>query len=323
MDERAPERTYTNPVGGDITMGDPFALLHEGTYYLHGSSAGDGFKCWTSPDLVHWTPSGYAYRRDERSWGRGAFWAPEVFGYRGKFYMTYSCLQEKKESYRICLAVADSPKGPFADLHAPWFDIGWACIDGHVFVDDDGTPYLFFDRVGVVGRPRVDGYMFGVIHAVELADDLSGPVGDPVPCLHASQPWEEPDGNVSRCNEGAFVLKHEGTYYMTYSSGHYASPRYGIGYATAASPFGPWTKSDANPLAATDRPIGVSGPGHNSITTSPDGTELFMVYHAHADPDRPSGRRTVNIDRLTFDERGNLKLIGPTRSPQPMPSGAP
>jgi hypothetical protein len=49
---------------------------------------------------------------------------------------------------------------------------------------------------------------------------------------------------------------------------------------------------------------------------------LFLVYHAHADPANPSGKRTVNIDRLVFDTQGRLRLVGPTRSPQPLPAGA-
>ena len=48
---------------------------------------------------------------------------------------------------------------------------------------------------------------------------------------------------------------------------------------------------------------------------------MFIVYHSHADPKKPSGERVVNIDRLQFDEDGKLKIQGPTRSPQPMPSG--
>ena len=31
--------------------------------------------------------------------------------------------------------------------------------------------------------------------------------------------------------------------------------------------------------------------------------------------------RTVNVDRLLVDPDGQLRLIGPTRSPQPLPSG--
>ncbi|MGD8240976.1 MAG: glycoside hydrolase family 43 protein [Armatimonadota bacterium] len=317
--------TYTNPVGGDIRMGDPFVLLHEGTYYLYGTTAGDGFKCWRSPDLVHWKPLGYAYRRADDSWGRGSFWAPEVFRHRGRFYMAFSCRRDRDRGYRLCLAAADSPEGPFWEVHAPWCDIGWSCIDAHVFIDDDGTPYLYFAKVGVVGEPwkePSEGYLYGMIYALRLEDDLSAPAGEPVLCVRAEQEWEDPDSMHSRCNEGAFVLKRGGRYYMTYSAGHYASPRYGIGCATAPSPLGPWTKSSSNPLACTRREIGVSGPGHNSITTSPDGTQLFMVYHAHADPKQPSGNRTVNIDRIVFDGDGDMKLIGPTRTPQPMPSGA-
>ena len=119
------------------------------------------------------------------------------------------------------------------------------------------------------------------------------------------------------------MLKHYGRYYMTYSANHTGFPHYGIGYATADNPLGPWVKADENPIAATNLDVGVSGPGHNSITRSPDGTELFIVYHSHADPKNPSGDRVMNIDRLYFDEEGRLKIKGPTRSPQPMPSGCP
>lgn len=209
---------------------------------------------------------------------------------------------------------------------APWLDIGWSCIDGHIFINRDGTPYVFFARVRVIGKPwkrPSEGYIYGMIYGGALTADLTALAGEPILCLQADQPWEEPASMHTRCNEGPFVLRRGGTYYMTYSANHYANPDYGIGYATAPSPLGPWTKSPDNPLAAKDIARGISGPGHNSITVSPDGRELLLVYHTHADPDRPSGDRTVNIDRLVFDEQGRLRLIGPTRSPQPMPSGAP
>ena len=110
---------------------------------------------------------------------------------------------------------------------------------------------------------------------------------------------------------------------MTYSSGIYSSPAYGIGYNTASSPLGPWTKSPSNPLVCSDATIGVSGPGHNNIVASPDGKELFVVYHAHADPAKPGAARNVNIDRLVIEPDGSLRLLGPTRTPQPLPSGSP
>ena len=65
----------------------------------------------------------------------------------------------------MALAVSDTPAGPYTDLHAPWFDFGYSAIDGHIFVDDDGKPYLYFSRNGVQ-----DGYSFGIIYGVALAD---------------------------------------------------------------------------------------------------------------------------------------------------------
>jgi len=116
------------------------------------------------------------------------------------------------------------------------------------------------------------------------------------------------------------VKQYDDKFYMTYSANHTGFPHYGVGYATADKPLGPWVKAEENPIAATDLDIGVSGPGHSCITSSPDGTEMFIVYHTHADAQKPSGDRVVNIDRIGFDKFGKLKITGPTRSPQPMPS---
>jgi beta-xylosidase len=203
------------------------------------------------------------------------------------------------------------------DFKAPLFDNGWSCIDGHIFVDADGTPYLYFTKVGVTDPPP-KRFLLGINHGVKLKPDLSGIDGEPVLCTRADQPWELPESGRSRCTEGPFVLRNGDTFYMTYSANHYAEPFYGIGYATAPSPLGPWTKSPDNPLVSQKPELGISGPGHNCVIKAPDGT-LFMVYHAHADPEQPSGRRTVNLDRLELKADGRLNLIGPTRSPQPLP----
>ena len=318
--------TYTNPVGtseGPIRMGDPFAIKHRDRYYLYATAGGAGFNCWTSLNLVHWMLLGPSRKKDENSWGGRNFWAPEVFTYRGKFYMVYSSYKRDAprpgDYYRICLAVSDKPEGPFVDLYTPWCDTGEPCIDGHVFVDDNGTPYLYFAR-NYGGKHNNQGYMSAEIYVVKLSDDLSHAVTDPALCMKAEQEWENPASMDTRCNEGPFILKHSSTYYMTYSANHYRHPFYGIGYATARSPMGPWEKSSDNPLVAQNTDIGVAGPGHNSITTSPDGKELFIVYHTHADVKEMRGR-VLNIDRLIFDDTGKLKLIGPTRSPQQLPSG--
>jgi GH43 family beta-xylosidase len=139
-------------------------------------------------------------------------------------------------------------------------------------------------------------------------------------CLRPDEPWE---GNVT---EAPFVVRREGVYYLLYSGNSFDSPRYAVGYATANSPLGPWRKFDGNPiLKATDQ---VSGPGHCCLTTSPDRRELFIVYHRHRKPTRQEPReRVLAIDRVSF-VRGphgelQLKVHGPTHTPQPRPRPRP
>lgn len=301
-------------------MGDPFVLHHVSTYYLFGTTDPEhGFRCYTSPNLVAWTPSGFAYQMTRSSWGMPPFWAPEVCLYKGLFYMTYSARDKRSRRLLTALAVSDCPEGPYEDLHAPWFDLGYSAIDAHIFVDEDGQAYLFFSRNG-----ERDGYSFGIIYGATLQADFSGLRSEPLCLMEAEQPWEKINYASNRANEGPFVFKHRGRYYMTYSANHTFRPGYGIGYAAADHPLGPWTKSPTNPIASTDLEVGYSGAGHNAIVASPDGQELFMVYHTHADPAHPENeQRTVNIDRIRFETDGRLVVVGPTRSPQPLPSGAP
>jgi beta-xylosidase len=150
---------YTNPVGEGLGMGDPFVVRYGQTYYLTGTTdTGGGFRLWSSANLVDWTPLGFAYRRGQGAWGEKSFWAPELFRHRDRHYLIYSASRGNadgdKAGFRICLAAADSPAGPYHDIHAPWCDPGYSCIDGHVFVDEDGTAYLYFAKVGVLEGPE-------------------------------------------------------------------------------------------------------------------------------------------------------------------------
>ncbi|HYW95964.1 MAG TPA: glycoside hydrolase family 43 protein [Bacteroidales bacterium] len=300
--------SWTNPVSDSIFMGDPFMLLHNGRYYLYGTtSSGTGFKCWSSADMNHWKSEGFVYHETADSWGKGNYWAPEVYYHDGLFYMAYSCNGKDTTNNRmlLCLAKSSSPTGPFKDVKAPWFDPGYSCIDAHIFFDDDGKIYLYYDKVGYEGT-WPDGHLFGYIFCRKLDKDLD-PISDPVFCSKAEQPWEHPFSDRSRCNEGCSVIKHNGIYYMTYSANHYQDPYYGIGYSTATSPFGPWTKYAGNPLIGMDEEAGIYGPGHNSFVTSPDSSEMYIVYHTHLS--KTNTRRWVNVNRVYFDSAGRLNVL--------------
>ena len=311
---------YTNPVGGINGIGDPFVLLSEdGYFYMYATSIGTGFIGWRSPDMVNWTRLGAVFSPPHPDhWGRDSFWAPEVVFYNNKYYMFYSAKWKQNESLRIGVAISDSPSGPFVDaLDEPLFDFGWAAIDGHVLFDDDGTIYLYFSRD--CSENVINGVSESHIYVVTLSDDLLSVTSEPIFLIAPSQSWEA--GGDWRWNEGAWVIKHEGLYYLMYSANYYASREYSVGYAVSESPIGPFTKYANNPILHA--PGGwnhVSGPGHNSVVRSQDGREMFAVYHTHTFPSDPSGNRQVQIDRMGFREDGTMFINGPSAGPMPMPS---
>mgnify|MGYP003663217493 CR=1 FL=1 len=274
-----------------VPLGDPFIMLHEGTYYAYGTLSNDGIAVFVSDDLQTWqvpaeSPAGLALHKSH-VWADRWFWAPEVYHVNGKFYMYYSADEH------ICVATSDSPLGPFKqDVLKPMIE-DEKCIDNSLFIDDDGTPYLLFDRFN-------DGLNIWV---AELEDDLIQIKPETMTkCINVSQAWEEV---WPRVNEGAFVLIHNDTYYMTYSANSYESPFYGIGFATADNINGPWTKYEQNPIL--QKPGDLVGVGHSAMFTDKDGT-LRIVFHAHNSKERIHPRH-MYISTVSFENRDGQEVM--------------
>ena len=69
-----------------VLLGDPFIMLHDGTYYAYGTHADDGIEVYTSDDLKTWKYKGMALQKKD-VWADRWFWAPEVYEVNGKFYI--------------------------------------------------------------------------------------------------------------------------------------------------------------------------------------------------------------------------------------------
>jgi len=125
-----------------------------------------------------------------------------------------------------------------------------------------------------------------------------------------------------RWTEGSVAFKKGNTYYIMYSANYFGGRNYAVGYATSKSPLGPFTKAANNPVLQKNVEKGgvVTGTGHNSITYSPDGKEMFCVYHARTSA--TGDQRVVFIDRMHISKDGKLTVEGPTTTPQRVPGGS-
>lgn len=338
-----------------VAFGDPYILYDNvgGRYYMYGTGGGakNGFAAYSSTDLVHWKSEGQVYYADNpngwsdstAAWG-GAYWAPEVYAYNGRYYMFYSAQWKENpnnelENFRIGVAVADKPTGPFIDLYnRPLFDPGYPIIDANVYVDDDGRIYLFYSRCcykhpvesEIADWARKQGMYEEIeeswVYGIELKPDFSGVIGEPVMLLRppvrlvdSQAEWESRSVTNREVNrrwtEGSFTFKQGDTYYMMYSANHFAGEHYAVGYATAKHPLGPYTKAANNPVLEKNTTKGgeVTGTGHNSVLFLPDG-RMLCVYHGRTK--RTGDQRVVFIDEMNIDGNGMLTVEGPTTAGQ-------
>lgn len=339
--EAVRETVISNPL--PMKFGDPF-LLHaaDGKYYMYGTSLADGFEACVSDNLKEWTPLGQVYRGgDSLQWNVDCFWAPEVYERGGKYYLFFSANSRNNptaegENFKLGVAVADSPAGPFKDLYnRPVFEVPYPVIDANVLFDKaSGKNYIYFSRCcykhpvesEIAAKMRAEGKYQDVeeswIYGAELKDDFSGIVGEPQLLLapptsmaDRQAEWESRSvaaGEVNRrWTEGSFIFERNGTYYIMYSANAFYGPHYAVGYATAKSPLGPFTKAANNPVLSENVSRGgkVNCTGHNMVIEMPGG-ELYTVYHGRM-ADNPT-ERVVMMDRVVIDPDGTLRVEGPT-----------
>ena len=280
------------------SFADPTLAVFGKTYYLYPTSDGDGardarFTVWSSTDLVHWRERGTALSLGpDVAWADRDAWAPAIAERGGKYYFYYTA------EAKVGVAVGSSPVGPFRDIGRPLVPENpgrrGAAIDPAVSTDRDGTPYLYWGNGSAFVVPlNADMVSFDPA-AVRRIDGLDG------------------------FGEGMFMRERAGTYHLTWSIGHYTSPDYRVGYATAPSPTGPFTNRGV--ILSKDRKQGVLGTGHDSVLQIPGTDEWYMAYHRFAIPGGDGTHREIAIDRVPITKDGLFGRVTPTLTgPPPRP----
>lgn len=278
-----------------IHLADPTIFYHQDTFYLYGTSGHDtnqGFYVYTSTDMKSWegpkgVNEGYALRKED-VFGDNGFCAPQVFFYSGKFYMAYTANEN------IAIAESESPLGPFTQAKKDPLEAPVKQIDPFVFIDDDGTKYLYHVRLTEGNR----------LFVAEMTDDLSGIKPETLQeCIAAREPWENTAGVEWPVAEGPSILKHNDLYYLVYSANDFRNPDYAVGYAVSDNPLGPWEKYSGNPILSR-KDVGESGTGHGDFIRDDQGN-LYYVFHTHYSNNVVIPRKTAVVEAKFVESQDN------------------
>lgn len=327
-----------------VALGDPFIIQSsvDGKFYMYGTSENiNGFKVYSSSNLCTWEDRGVIYENSQaNAWGVDCFWAPEVYERNGKFYLWYSANwkhnpNNEEENFRIGVAIADSPIGPFTDLfEQPIFDPGYPIIDANLYFDDEaGKVYLYYSRCcyknpvesEISEWAKTNGWFDEIeeswIYGIEIEPDFSGVIGEPQLLLRPPFEMNDPQSEWEsrsvtnlevnrRWTEGSFLFKEGDVYYMMYSANFFGGENYAVGYATSKHPLGPFEKAGNNPVLQKGIGKGgeVTGTGHNMVLNLSNNQRL-CVFHARTKSSRH--QRIVFISNLNVCNEGLLTVEAP------------
>ncbi|EPX60400.1 Xylosidase/arabinosidase [Cystobacter fuscus DSM 2262] len=261
------------------------------------------------------TDHGVVLRLEDIPWAGRQLWAPDAAYKDGKYFL-YFPAKDKQDIFRIGVAVSDRAEGPFKAEPEPLK--GSFSIDPAVFTDTDGQSYMIFGGIwgGQLQRwasgtyeqngsvtdlkqpdkpalmPKIARMNADMLTFAEAPRDLS--IVD-----EAGKPLLGGDSD-RRFFEGSWMHKHQGRYYLSYSTGD----THRLVYAVADNPYGPFTYQGVllEPVQGWTN--------HHSIVEH-DG-KWWLFYH----DTQLSGKthlRNVKVNELNYNPDGSIRTIKPMR----------
>lgn len=296
-----------NPVISTAYTPDPAPYVHGDKVYLfvdHDEDDATYFKMkdwmlYYTEDMANWTYLGTPVSTETFKWAEQGdnAWASQAVEKDGKWYWYVCLLEAGTRSNTIAVAVADDPQGPYRDALGHPLAKGWSFIDPSIFIDDDGSAYLFWGNKGC---------WYG-----KLNDDM----------ISFSDGWKEVPGfHDPKCfgpesmkmdwsirkevmmvgyEEGPWVTKRGDIYYMTYPSG--GVPEH-MAYSTAPTIDGPWTYRgrimDEAVNSFTIHGGQISFKGHE-----------YMFYHNGTLPNGGGFHRSTCVEEFEYGADGSIPFI--------------
>ncbi|NLL04797.1 MAG: family 43 glycosylhydrolase [Clostridiaceae bacterium] len=323
--ERIPKQK--EPLVTHIYTADPSAHVFEGKIYIYPShdrdievesnDNGDQYMMedyhvlsmddLNSPVVDH----GVALHINDVPWAKKQMWAPDA-AFKNNTYYFYFPAKDNDDIFRIGVATSKSPAGPF--IPQPDYMKGTFSIDPAVLVDDDDKAYIYIGGLwgGQLEKWQTREYIadaegpaptepaLGPVVA-ELSDDM----------LSLKEPLQEisivdEEGNPilagdeeRRFFEAPWVYKHNGYYYLTYSTGttHY------IVYAISKNPKGPFVYK-----GRILEPV-IGWTTHQSVVQI--GDKWYLFYHDSSLSNGVNQKRCVKYTELIHNPDGTIKTIEP------------
>lgn len=321
-----PVRQESRYLWPDDFMADPAAHLFDGKVYIYTSHD------WASPvtdgtDGAHFdmrdyhafsidgdpmtgrvTDHGTVLSIDSVPWVWKQMWATDVAEKDGRYYLYFSA-KDKNGLFRLGVAEADSPAGPFKADPAPIH--GSYSIDPAV-LSDDGEYYIYFGGLqgGQNQRYDLDNIIreCGTLPAktdmavpprvARLSSDMRQFAESPRPVIITDSLGNQlTEGDSRRFFEAPWVNKIGDKYYLTYSTGNFHT----LCYATGDSPYGPFVYGGEILTPVTGWTT------HQSLVEY-DG-KWYLVFHDSRPSGGVSSLRSMKVTPLTIMPDGNIVTI--------------
>lgn len=306
-----------NPIVTTAFTPDPAPFAYGDRLYMftgHDEDDATYFKMkdwmlYATEDMVNWTYLGTPISTATFDWAfqGDRAWASQAVERNGKWYW-YVCLTEAATNAdALAVAVADNPQGPYKDAIGGPLATGWSFIDPTVFIDADGSAYLFWGNKGCwYGRLSEDMVSFDGGYA-----EVPG-FHDPTCFGPESMKMNWAKGREEMMvgyEEGPWVTRRGDTYYMSYPAG--GVPEH-MAYSTAPSINGPWTYKGR-----------IMDEAENAFTIHGGEVEFkgrnYMFYHNGALPNGGGFHRSACVEEFTYNEDGSIPFIPFTdRGPRPV-----